>query len=248
MGTTAPPPGKILTITIDSDTADPLTIVYKIGTDKYVTKQLTGIKTTDDTIVNEIFSTFLKDSTLMSKYTEIVSNLQPLESAVMYIDFDTFANALGDLSDDDRVIFNTKALEAVFDYIKSTNRPALREKSYFTENAIKLLTNRTRSERLFGAYSSTIIDKINEDIATATTAAATPAATPAAADPHTDTKFLGKYLNVKYWVSQFYVWLREFRSDPNKALSKPAFYKNNDFRIRGGKKTQNNNKTAKIYK
>jgi len=248
MGTLVP---KTLTITIDSDAADPLTIVYNIaGTD--VKKQLTGIKTTDDTIVNEIFSTFLKDSKLMSNYTDIVSRLQPLESAVMYNDFDTFAEALGDLSPANRRIFNEKALKAVFEYIKSTTTPALREKSYFTEKAITLLTTRTRSEQLFGVYSSNIIDKINADIAAAT-AAATPAAA-ATTNPYTDTKFLGKYLNVKYWVSQFSVWLREFRSDPElrseptKALSKPAFYKNNDFRIGGGKKTQNNNKTAKIYK
>jgi hypothetical protein len=228
------PTPKILTITIDEDDATPLNITYRIDANNPIPTQLTGISAKDTGIINEIFSNFLKSSKLMSKYNATVSNLKPLDAAIRYNEFSAFAKALDDLTEPERISFNKKALEAVFAYIKSTKRPAFREKSYFTAAAIELVDKQnglSTSEKLFGANSSTIIAKIMETISNDEDDE----------DIYTNSNFLSRYLNVKHWVSQFYAWLKEFKSEPTNALSTPVFYKNNDLRI-GGKKTQKNKK------
>jgi hypothetical protein len=225
---------KTLIITIDGNTAMPLQITYKIdpaglgAVSGEVMTELTGNETTDTDIINDIFSTFLKDSTLISKYNNLI-----LENARSFKYFSNFVKALGDLTEPELIAFNIKALNAVLEYIESTVTPVAG--SYFTFAAEELVGKQNVILRtLYGPHSSTVIASIRKKLSAA------------GDDPYKDPQFLSKYLNVKYWVSQFYAWLKEFKSDPfrlnrAKRFSKAAWNKNNDYRF-GGKKTQKNKK------
>lgn len=245
---------KILTIKIDQIENAPLQITYKIGDQEEVNTALTGIKITDTAIINKIFSTFLKDSKLMKEYTAAANLFEPLDEAKRWRDFNDFVPVLKAMPPQNRIIFNTKALTAVFDYIKSTNTPTVSATSYFTSEAIKItrtyLDTLNQSDntqiskvlnavsdsrkKVVGLYSTEIIAAVTNHLELKP-------------NEYNNPTLLSTYLNVKYWVTQFYAWYKEFNSNSefitntDKKLSKPAFYKNIDFRA-GGKKTQKNNK------
>jgi hypothetical protein len=230
---TALPKPKTLTITIDQTVDNPLKIVYTIDGATAVEKQLTGIKTNDDTIVNEIFSNFLKDSELLLKYTETVSNLKPLikDTVLLYRNFDDFQKALGDMTPDEIKEFNKKAIIVALEYINKRILPATTSNVYFTPDAIALAKGKTTGYfegEKFGPYSKTVSAQIMAYVDDSVNEAELKKST-----------FLSKFLNVNKWVTQLTEWLKQFKNNASSNLT-PATALNVDIG-KGG----NSNKTQK---